>query len=59
MKDIVEECGISRGGLYKYFGSTREIFEELLSGQKGNDVSFFLEGMSNRISATDIFHEFF
>lgn len=59
MKDIVEECGISRGGLYKYFGSTREIFEELLSGQKGNDVSFFLEGMSNRISAIDIFHEFF
>ena len=26
MKDIVEACDISRGGLYLYFGSTREIF---------------------------------
>ena len=27
MKDIVEACDISRGGLYLYFGSTEEIFE--------------------------------
>lgn len=59
MKDIVDECGISRGGLYKYFGSTREIFEELLSRQKGDDVSFFTEGMGNKASALDILHEFF
>ena len=26
MKDIVEACGISRGGLYLYFSSTEEIF---------------------------------
>ncbi len=30
MKDIVEACDISRGGLYLYFGSTREIFQEVL-----------------------------
>lgn len=23
MKDVVEACGISRGGLYLYFGSTK------------------------------------
>lgn len=26
MKDIVEACDISRGGLYRYYGSTRDIF---------------------------------
>lgn len=30
MKDIVEACNISRGGLYLYFSSTKEIFLEVL-----------------------------
>ena len=30
MKDIVEACGISRGGLYLYFANTKELFEALL-----------------------------
>lgn len=30
MQDIVDECGISRGGLYKYYGNTAEIFETIL-----------------------------
>jgi len=30
MKDIVDACGISRGGLYLYFDSTKEIFLEVL-----------------------------
>ena len=30
MKDIVEACEISRGGLYIYFESTEQIFEEIL-----------------------------
>ncbi|SEA24448.1 DNA-binding transcriptional regulator, AcrR family [Eubacterium aggregans] len=29
MKDIVTACGISRGGLYLYFSSTKEIFLEV------------------------------
>ncbi len=33
MKDIVEACGISRGGLYLYFQSTAEIFEEILKNE--------------------------
>lgn len=31
MKDIVEACDISRGGLYLYFADTREIFEAVLA----------------------------
>ena len=30
MKDIVDACEISRGGLYLYFESTKEIFLEVL-----------------------------
>lgn len=37
MKDIVEACEISRGGLYLYFGSTEEIFKEILLSEIEND----------------------
>ena len=37
MKDIVEACEISRGGLYLYFGSTEEIFKEILAQDLEND----------------------
>lgn len=30
MKDIVEACGISRGGLYLYFANTKALFEAVL-----------------------------
>lgn len=30
MKDIVEECDISRGGLYLYFSNVKELFEAVL-----------------------------
>ena len=42
MKDIVEACEISRGGLYLYFGSTEEIFKEILMSElenEGDDVT--------------------
>jgi len=30
MQDIVDECGISRGGIYLYFNSVDEIFQEVI-----------------------------
>ena len=33
MKDIVEACQISRGGLYLYFANTKELFEAVLEQQ--------------------------
>lgn len=40
MKDIVDACNISRGGLYLYFSSTKEIFLEVLKleQQEADDV---------------------
>lgn len=45
MKDIVEACEISRGGLYLYFGSTEEIFREILMAElenEGEDITRYL-----------------
>ena len=45
MKDIVEACEISRGGLYLYFGSTEEIFREILQSELedgGGDITTHL-----------------
>ena len=42
MKDIVEACEISRGGLYLYFGSTEEIFREIFLAElekEGEDIT--------------------
>lgn len=40
MKDIVEACDISRGGLYLYFESTSQIFMEVLrmESEEADDV---------------------
>lgn len=34
MKDIVEACDISRGGLYLYFASTKELFEAVVEEEQ-------------------------
>ena len=31
MQDIIDECGISRGGIYLYFTSVDEIFQEVIT----------------------------
>ena len=40
MKDIVDACGISRGGLYLYFSGTDELFLEVLKmeSEEADDV---------------------
>ena len=37
MKDIVDACEISRGGLYLYFSSTDELFLSVLSSETEED----------------------
>ena len=58
MKDIVEACGISRGGLYKYYPSTKEIFLDILFAAQEDDGSFFSESMEAGKSAIDILSAF-
>lgn len=37
MKDIVEACQISRGGLYLYYASTEEVFKDVLARRDRNE----------------------
>ena len=48
MKDIVEACGISRGGLYLYFANTKELFEALLEEECAG-VDALLEGVEDQV----------
>lgn len=54
MKDIVEACEISRGGLYLYFESTSQIFLEVLKleSQEADDV--FSDSIKEDATAADI-----
>lgn len=54
MKDIVEACEISRGGLYLYFDSTAQIFQEVmkLESQETDDV--FSDSITEDATAADI-----
>lgn len=57
MKDICEATGLSRGGLYMHYGSTKQIFadiiNEIMSGLE-NEVAIKME---NGLSATHILDE--
>lgn len=54
MKDIVEACEISRGGLYLYFSSTEEIFLEVLQMEQEETDDVFEKSISENAMASDI-----
>lgn len=54
MKDIVEACDISRGGLYLYFNSTEEIFLEVLRMESEETDDVFSDNIKEDATATDI-----
>ena len=51
MKDIVDACKISRGGLYLYFASTEEIFMDVLKMGRRRRMMFLPErsGRTHRL----------
>ena len=54
MKDIVEACEISRGGLYLYFNSTAEIFREVLHMESEEADDVFSDSIREDATATEI-----
>lgn len=55
MKDIVEACEISRGGLYLYYSSTEEIFKDVIDAEDNKEAGGknFEEMLAN-CAATDL-----
>lgn len=54
MKDIVEACEISRGGLYLYFGSTEELLLEVLKADADEADDVFTNRITEDDTAADI-----
>ena len=54
MKDIVEACEISRGGLYLYFDSTEQILMEVLQMEANETDDVFTEKITQGDTAADI-----
>ena len=54
MKDFVEACDISRGGLYLYFNSTAEIFREVLHMESEEADDVFSDSIREDATATEI-----
>ena len=54
MKDIVEACDISRGGLYLYFNSTAEIFREVMHMESEEADDVFSDSIREDDTATEI-----
>lgn len=54
MKDVVEACGISRGGLYLYFDSTEQILLEILQMEAEETDDIFSENITEGDTAADI-----
>ncbi len=55
MKDVVEACDISRGGLYLYFSSTEEIFLAVLSNESEDDEDeVVIKALNNDATAGDM-----
>ncbi len=54
MKDIVEACDISRGGLYLYFESTEALFLEVLRLEREEADDVFSDSIKEDATASDI-----
>ena len=58
MKDIVDACEISRGGLYLYYANTEEIFLEVLAAESEKTEDVFSENVWENATAAEIFAVF-
>ena len=54
MKDIVEACEISRGGLYLYFDNTSQIFLEVMKLESEETDDVFSDNIKEDATAADI-----
>ena len=55
MKDIVEACQISRGGLYLYFSNTEDLFLAVLEDENEDDDDEAVDrALKNDASASDM-----
>lgn len=55
MKDIVEACEISRGGLYMYFSSTKDVFAAVMQLESEESDDVFRGSIAKDATPADVF----
>lgn len=59
MKDIVEACGISRGGVYLYFSTVDEIFMEVVKEHNRAKIDGLKSSIENSTNFPQLIDDFF
>lgn len=59
MKDVCERCQMSRGGVYRHFSSTKEIFIEMLEANLEINRSVVEENIQKKVPAERIIDVYF
>jgi len=54
MQDIIDECGISRGGIYLYFNSVDEIFQEVVRQRNKEKFSAISKAVQDKAPFTEV-----
>ena len=57
MKDICEVTKLSRGGLYCHYGSTQDIFKEILNDMMSQQENTFSKKISQNLPAKEILND--
>ncbi|MCL2406025.1 MAG: TetR/AcrR family transcriptional regulator, partial [Defluviitaleaceae bacterium] len=58
MKDIIEECGISRGGIYLYFRSVEQIFMQVIESHNQQKIKETKQYISENKSFEQMIDEY-
>ena len=53
MKDICDMTGLSRGGLYRHYGSTAEIFRDIFNTANGSQIDLIAQTIEQNGSAAE------
>ncbi len=53
MKDICDMTGLSRGGLYRHYGSTAEIFRDIFDKANGSQIDLIAQTIEQNGSAAE------
>ena len=59
MKDIIEECGISRGGIYLYFSSVEEIYREVVARRNKSKFEAVRKSIEENVEFLSLLDSYF
>ena len=58
MQDIIDECGISRGGIYLYYASVDEIFQEVIKQRNKERLSLISKAVQENAPFESVLAEY-